>query len=187
MSDQTTLKEKSMKILRVFVACGLLLTAFSIAAVARSVQSDYDHSFNLAKLRSYDFYPQVRKPGDPLAQSPLNERRIHNALDSQLKSNGFYNSSDRHPDFMVAYFVTVHQGLTIQDNRLGVLRPRGDINVTQTPEGSLVVVVVDTATQQEVWRGILSGAIDPKRLEKDVNKGVAQLVQKFVKDQAGKK
>jgi hypothetical protein len=46
---------------------------------------------------------------------------------------------------------------------------------------------VDTVTKQEVWRGHLTDKIDPKDLEKDVNKGMAKLVQKFMKDQAGKK
>ncbi len=51
----------------------------------------------------------------------------------------------------------------------------------------MVVVFVDTATQQEVWRGYATGTINPKNLNEDVTKAVTKLVQKFVKNQAGKK
>ena len=92
-----------VKSLRVLFGFGLLLMMSAIAARAQSVQTDYDRSFNLAGLKTYDFYQQVRKPGDPLAASPLNDRRIHNALDTQLKAKGFANSASGQPDFFIAY------------------------------------------------------------------------------------
>lgn len=159
----------------------------SIATMAQSVQTDYDHSYNLAKLKTYDFYPQERKPGDPLAASPINDRRIHTALDSQLKAQGFSSSASERPDFLIAYFVTTQKSLDIQDNRFGLLNRMGSVNVNQVTEGTIVVIFVDSATKQEVWRGMVSGTINPKNLEKDVNKGIAKLVQRFVKDQSGKK
>jgi hypothetical protein len=176
-----------MKAVRLLFSCGLLLAMSSIAAMAQSVQTDYDRSFNLAGLKTYGFYVQQRKPGDPLAASPLNDRRIHNALDTQLKAHGFANSISGQPDFLIAYFVTTHKGLDIQDNRFGLWQRRGSINVNQVTEGQLVVVFIDSSTRQEVWRGIVAGRIDQKDIDKDVNKGVARLVAKFVKDQGGKK
>jgi hypothetical protein len=59
--------------------------------------------------------------------------------------------------------------------------------VSQVTEGTRVVVFVDRFTQHEVWRGFMSGTVDPKHLDKDVNKGIAKLVQKFRKDQTGKR
>lgn len=176
-----------MKTVRALVGSGLLLMLCAVAAVAQTVQTDYDRSFNLARLRSYAFYPQERKPGDALAASPLNERRIRDALDSQLRAGGFINSFGAQPDFLIAYFVTTHQGLDIRDNRFGLLRRMGSINVNQVTDGTLVVIFVDRFSGQEVWRGFMSGTIDPRHLDHDVNKGIAKLVQKFRKDQAGKK
>lgn len=176
-----------MKTLRVLFSLSLLLMVGSVVASAQSVQTDYDRSFNLAKLKTYDFYQQVRKPGDPLAASPLNERRIQSALDTQLKARGFTDSQSKQPDFLIAYFVTTRKGLDIQDNRFGLLQRMGNINVNQVTEGTIVVVFVDSSTRQEVWRGFVSGTINPKNLDKDVNKGITKLVDKFVKDQSAKK
>ena len=175
-----------MKNLRVSFMCSLLVATFAVAALAQSVQSDYDHTYNLGKLRTYGFYQQQRKAGDPLAASPLNDRRIHDALDAQLKLNGFAGNTTEKPDFIIAYFVTTRAGLDIQDNRFGFWRG-GNINVNQTTEGTIVVVFVDASTQQEIWRGMASGEVNAKNLDKDVNKSIAKLVEKFVKNRAGKK
>src|SRR5215470_13879892 len=173
-----------MKTLRVVYICSFLMMC-SIAGLAQSVQTDYDRSYNLAKLKTYGFYQQQRKPGDPLAASPLNDRRIHDALDAQLKLNGFAASTTEKPDFMIAYFVSTRAGLDIQDNRFGFWRT-GNINVNQVTEGTIVVVFVDAATQQEIWRGFASGTVNAKNLDKDVNKSIEKLVRKFVKNQTGK-
>ena len=175
-----------MKRLTFAFGIGLLLAMTSVAS-AQSIQTDYDHSFNLARLKTYDFYQQERKPGDPLAASPLNDRRIHNALDSQLRAHGFTNVTGSKPDFHIAYYVTTRRALDIRDNRFGVLQRMGSINVNQVTEGTIVVVFVDPATGQEVWRGLTTDTVDTKDLEKDVTKAMTKLVQKFVKDQAGKK
>src|ERR1044071_4297214 len=115
-----TEKENILKTLRLLFCCGMLLMLSAIAASAQTVQTDYDHSFNLARLKTYEFYQQERKPGDALAASPLNDRRIHDALDSQLRAKGFIGGASAQPDFMVAYFVTTRKGLNIQDNRFGL-------------------------------------------------------------------
>lgn len=173
-----------MKTFRILVTSSLFLLICAAGAFAQTIQADYDHNFNLAGLRSYGFYQQERGPADPLAASPINDRRIHDALDSQLKLNGLTPSAQ--PDFKIAYFVTTKKGLDIQDNRFGLWQRRGSVNVEQITEGTLVVVFVDSKTNQEVWRGFASGTITPKDLDKDVNKAVTRLVQKFKKNQAGK-
>lgn len=174
-----------MNMFRKLIACGFFLVLCAGGALAQTVQADYDHNFNLAKFKTFAFYQQERKPGDPLAASPINDRRIHDALNSQLTANGL-NPNDQ-PDFRIAYFVSKKQALDIQDNRFGLLQRRGSINVEQVTEGTLVVIFADAATGQEVWRGYATGQIRPKDLDKDVTKAVTRLVQKFKKNQAGQK
>lgn len=175
-----------MKTVRTLLTSGLFLLVCTVGALAQSVQTDYDHNFNLSKLRTYAFSQQERRPNDPLATSQLNDRRIHDALDAQLRANGLTAAGQ--PDFVISYFVTTKKNLDIQDNRLGFFqRMGGSINVNQITEGTIVVMFVDTASNQEVWRGYVSGTINPKDLDKDVNKGITKLVQKFKKNQEGKK
>ena len=178
--------EHYMRAVRTLITSSLFLLVCAVGALAQTVQTDYDHNFNLSKLKTYTFAQQVRRPGDPLAASPINDRRIHDALDSQLRANGMADGSQ--PDFVISYFVTTRKNFDIQDNRLGFFqRMGGSINVNQITEGTIVVVFVDSASNQEVWRGYVSGTINPKDLYKDVNKGITKLVQKFKKNQEGKK
>ena len=176
-----------MKTLTIMLACGLLLMLSSIGARAQSVQTDYDRSFDLAKLRTYRFLEQTRPPGDPLVASPLNDRRIHFALDSQLQAQGFRASEQ--PDFEIVYYVTTRMGLDIEDNRIsGPPWDRwGNIKVNQVPEGTLMVMFLDPKSRQEIWVAMVSGEINPKNLDRDLNKSIAKMVQRFVKDQAAKK
>ena len=174
-----------MKSIRNLITCGVLMLLSAGAGLAQNVQTDYDHNFNLAKFRTFGFYPQTRRPGDPLRANTMNDRRIHDALDSQLRTNGF--TSSEQPDFWVTYHVTAKQGLDIQDNRFGPLLRRGNVSVNEVTEGTLVVIFVDAASKQEVWRGYASGTINPKDLDKDVNKAVTKLIEKFKKNQAGQK
>ena len=175
-----------MKTVRTLISSSLLVLVCAVGALAQSVQTDYDHNFNLSKLKTYAFTQQQRRANDPLAASPLNDRRIHDALDTQLKANGL--STATQPDFVISYYVTTRKNLDIQDNRLGFFqRMGGSINVNQITEGTVVVIFTDTASNQEVWRGYASGELNAKNLDKDVNKGITKLVQKFKKNQEGKK
>jgi hypothetical protein len=173
-----------MRLFSNLFGCCLLLLLTVSAATAQSVQTDYDHTFSLSKLRTYGFVEQQRGPRDPLAASPINDRRIHEALNTQLQANGFTENGK--PDFKIAYFVTTKTGLDIQDNRYGWFQRRGNIDVEQVTEGTIVVVFVDSVTDQEVWRGYATGTINPKHLNEDVTKAVTKLIQKFKKNQAGK-
>ncbi|HKV33032.1 MAG TPA: DUF4136 domain-containing protein [Pyrinomonadaceae bacterium] len=173
-----------MRVVRNLFGWSVLIFICAAGTMAQSVQTDYDHTFNLAKLRTYSFVNQERGPRDPLAASPINDRRIHDNLNTQLQANGLSESGQ--PDFLISYFVSTRTGLDIQDNRYGWFQRRGSINVDQVTEGTLVVVFVDNATKQEVWRGYATGTLDPKKLNEDVTKAVTKLVQKFKKNQAGK-
>ena len=173
-----------MKNFRNLIACSAFLLLCAAGAMAQTVQTDYDRNFNLARFKTFGFHQQERRPGDPLAASPINDRRIHDALAAQLTANGL-SASDQ-PDFLIAYFVSTKQGLDIQDNRFGLLQRRGSVNVSQVTEGTLIVIFADAGTRQEVWRGYASGTINPKDLDKDVNKAVTKLVEKFKKNQLGK-
>ncbi len=174
-----------MRALRGLLSSSLFLCLCAVGALAQATQTDYDHNFNLAKLKTYGFYPQTRKPSDALAASPINDRRIHDALDSQLATNGYAQSAK--PDLLITYFVSTRKGLNIQDNRFGLWQRLGNVNVNQVTEGTLVVIFTDRATNQEVWRGYAEGDLNPKNFDKDVKKAVAKLIQKFKKNQAGQK
>ena len=64
-----------MRLVRNLIGCSVLLLMGFSAAMAQSVQTDYDYTFPLAKLRTFSFIQQQRGAQDPLAASPINDRR----------------------------------------------------------------------------------------------------------------
>ncbi|HWT03754.1 MAG TPA: DUF4136 domain-containing protein [Pyrinomonadaceae bacterium] len=173
-----------MRIARVTGVLVSVLIMFAAAARAQSVQTDFDRSFNFSQLKTFNFVPQRRPPGDPLAGDSLNSGRISSVLESKLTASGFRQVSDARPDFAVAYYVTTREKLDVQDYSIGPGRffGRRDIRVDQFTEGTLIVDFIDTNTRQLVWRGRASGAVELKKLDEKITKAVEKLVNQFLKD-----
>ncbi len=93
------------------------LSAFVILALAdcalNQVRTDYDRHITFAQLRTYDLVDNsLGTNGDQPTISPLLERRIHNAVDSELASKGFQKVRSGAPDFRVAYRVVAEEKVT---------------------------------------------------------------------------
>lgn len=54
--------------------------------------------------------------------------------------------------------------------------------MNQYAEGTLMVDFIDTRTNQVVWRGRATGALQLKDVEKKINKSTEKLVKQFMKD-----
>lgn len=173
-----------MRINRIATLIGLVLSVFTAASYAQSVQTDFDKSFNFMKLNTFNFAIQQRNPDDPLSQDSLNDGRIKIALESKLMASGFRTANAETPDFAVAYYVTTKNKFDLRDYGYGPPRWFGgrDIRVDQYTEGTLTVDLIDVATKQLVWRGRASGTVDLKGIDKKINKSVEKLVARFLKE-----
>jgi hypothetical protein len=177
------MKERVMKAIRVIGVLGILLGLLIVSAAAQTVQSDFDRSFRFANLKTFSFAVQKRAATDPLAGDTLNDGRIRAGLQSQLGINGFRMETET-PDFVIAYYVTSKNRLNVQDYSYGPPRLWGsrDLRVNQYAEGTLMVDFIDTRTNQVVWRGRATGALELKDVEKKINKSTEKLVKQFMKD-----
>jgi len=177
-----------MKIIRLIGFMSFMLGLFAVGAQAQSIQSDYDRNSELPKFKSFNFTISRRSAGDPLAQDSLNNERIKNALLLKLTSTGFRIETAEKPDFAVAYFVTTKNKFDLRDYGYGPPRWFGsrDIRVDQYTEGTLTVDFIDTKTNQLVWRGRASGAVELKSMDEKITKAVDKLINRFIKD-SGKK
>jgi len=165
------------------IGYALILALAATRAPAQSIQTDYDRAFDFSRLKAYAFAAQARRPNDPLAANPLNDRRVHEALDAELGARGYTVDSTGKHDFLVAYQAATRTRVGVQDwgygpGRWGSRR----IDVNEYTEGTLVVDVVDAASKQLVWRGSATGTIQPKEADKKIRKAVAKLMEQFTKD-----
>jgi hypothetical protein len=155
---------------------GILLGLLVVSAAAQTVQSDFDRTFRFSNLKTFSFAVQRRA-------DTLNDGRIRTGLETQLRANGFRMQTET-PDFVIAYYVTSKDRLNVQDYSFGPPRLWGsrDIRVNQYSEGTLMVDFIDVKTNQVVWRGRATGALELKDVDKKITKSTEKLVKQFIKD-----
>ncbi len=176
-----------MKIIKVLSVMSLVLCLFAITSSAQSVQSDFDRSVDLSKLRTFTFAGEVRPVNRLSSADLMNDQRIMAALEKDLTANGYERKDSGLADFKVSYYVTTRDKVDLREYNYG---PRflgnRSISVDQYTEGTLIVEIVDTNTRRLVWRGRASGAVELKSVDKKITKSVNKIVEKFVKDAKAK-
>jgi len=159
--------------------CGALSLAVAclipVCASAQTINVDYDRDVDFAKFKTYAWVQ-----GQP-APNPLVDKRIHNAIDSQLQSKGWTKDPST-PDAVVVYYAAVDAQRELNGSGGG---PRwtsfGTLRVDLILTGQLVVDVYDASTQELVWRGHASDSVtdSSEKNEKRLNESVAKLFRQF--------
>jgi len=172
-----------MRFIRVVGLLGVMLCA--TAVFASNVKTDYDRSFDFARLRTFTFKSQW-STGTPV--NGLVESRIREALRRDLESRGFRYQADGPADFVVVFYA--HQRERVATDVVGYGMPYrwrwgwGPTFWTRYyTEGSVLVDFVDPVRNQLVWRGRVTDTVSGlDQSQKQIDKGVDQLVKHFEKD-----
>ena len=168
------------------------------ACAGFSVHYDYDRGASFAAYRSFDW-----APADPKgkAQAPANtimDRRVRRLLEQELGTKGLRLDPGGNPDLRIACYPVYRDRLVHTTTTFGPAwgwgygwgpRPWGygpvvGYRETQTyREGSIVVEMVDSRSNQLVWQGAADGALtglqDPRDAEEQVALAVHKLLEKF--------
>jgi len=166
------------------------------AAFGASVKSDYQKDFDFGQLRTFAFKTE-RMNNDPLATNTIEAERIQNALAAQLSANGFTQTADN-PDFLVAFYSRTQQRTEVQSFGYGPgfgwgyrvpFRGRWrwgygpDIWTTTYTQGCVMADIIDTKSQELVWRGTVQDRVNGiGQSEKEANNAAKDLVKRYLKD-----
>ena len=186
--------------MRYKITLALTLTAlFSVAAFAET-RSDYDRNFDFSKLRTWDFKVVTRMPNDPISRNELWDRRIRDGLISHFAEVSFTKVDDGEPTFLVNYFMGLKKKYDVRYinygypgrwesmNRWGRWQGWGPgygrVDVWKIPytESTVIVDVINSRTNQLVWRGYDTQTIDFEKSEKTIHKSVENLTKRFRRD-----
>ena len=168
----------------------ILLLLFSLSVVsttwAQDIQTDYDRSFDLSSIKTFNFLQFDRGRNDPLASNPIVERRIRDYLTTALEAAGMQLSST--PDIVIAYYGQLDEQSSWYVSGYGYGAGwrwgggTGYIDQQTYTVGTVVVDFVSTQTKDAVWRATASRTVDPKKSDKNIRKGTEKLVKRFQKD-----
>jgi hypothetical protein len=185
-------KETSMKTQLYFVIVGLLLLVATSCAV-----TDFDRSADFTRYRTFAWGKSEVNVKNPVHNSKLINKNIKTTVENELAKRGI-SRNDRNPDFTISYHTYTEQkqeatggnyyGYPFSPFRFypygfgWALHPYG----TATPrtmtftEGTLIIDITDSKTNELVWRGTVSGNVDNvSNLEKQIRKGIKAILKKY--------
>jgi len=164
-----------------FVLPLLMLTCLSVWIAFAEVKTDYSHSADFSRYKTYSW---IKVKADPLW-----EDRIMQAADRELSAKGLV-LVPAGGDLGVAAFGSTREQPTLTtfyDSFGGgwFWHGFGDgiatTTVENTPIGTLVVDMFDNSTKKLIWRGIASDALSgkPEKDEKKMEKEVEAMFKHF--------
>ncbi len=162
----------------------LLLFAFGCGP-AISVYNDYDRELNIANYSTYSWQASkaLEANQNPMYYNELNEKRIKAAVDNVLARKS-YQLVDADPE------LTLHYHIVVEDKTVFMMDPLGhqyspywmrdEMNSYQYREGTLIIDLMDTKTNDLVWRGWAVAILEdlrPENIEKRLNKTIERIFE----------
>ena len=178
----------------------LLLLLFCLVGCSTvSVNRDFDSSYNFSALTSYKVEKQtVDSENATRVSNQLMDRRFDQSLESNLTQKGYILSTT--PTFTVQhgyYIKTVIRSDPFSSNMgfgygtsrnsrryYNDMRMGTNYGVEQYDVGILVIDILDTKTNQLVWRGkgripVVSDSDQPQKISREVDKVVTEIMLNF--------
>lgn len=144
----------------------VLLALFSGGCVSTiEAQCDYDYSQVFSTYKTFAWIsddPLIQVPGQHLEVSPLNRKRIVDAIESGLAAKGMQHvAQGEQADFVVSYTVGTRDRLDVQSYPPLYRGPwhwgypffGRDVDARVYREGTLSIDIFDGRTHQPVWHG----------------------------------
>ena len=181
--------------------CFFLAVMWTAAGCAPSpkIGYDFDRSTDFSAYHTYAWLSgDQEKTGDRRADSSAVDMRIRIAVGTQLRLKGYQTLPEGTPDFFVAYHVGLKDSspsISTQyysDGMAGhAISHSADTrsasgsapSLNETPSyltGSLLIDVIDAASQKLVWRGTAAGEVDPGLTSQQRDERTKAIVHKIL-------
>ena len=188
-----------MKILNTlrFTSISLMFALFA-ACSGIPVSQDFEQGFDFSGLKTFAWDANEDDQWGVADNNELVDRRIRGAIENTFKARQFSQVDAAEADFLVLYNVVVDQRVRSNNVSGGVSIGRssrgrhGSIGISTGSQirtyeqGTLLIDVIDVASDKLVWRGVSSQALpdlsDPQRLTDHINATVAAILEQFPPD-----
>ncbi len=164
------------------LAAGWVLLAAATAALA-GVDVDWNRKVDFSAFKTYAWRKGTEAP------SELTEKRIHRAVDEQLKAKGL-TPAEESPDLYVITHTAGTSSGRIDVNGFGYAGygwtgwqdfAPARVDIRENFRGSLIVDLLDGRTNELIWRGMADENLGMDPNPEKVGKMVFKLVEKMFK------
>ena len=177
------------------------VAVLSLACAGVSVRTDYDTATDFSSLKTYAWLdPPLREAsrdeggqsGDPFTQNTLLDKRVRDEVEAWLASHGYRAAAEGEtPDFVVRYELVSRE--VVRDSPVFVTGGFGGgyyghgygsgVGYSQSTtyqEGTLILDVIDPATQQIAWRGYGTSSARDLHMEPErIHRTVTAILERF--------
>ena len=164
-----------------------------LAACAKTPDWDYDKSADFSNYQTFSWVPNasLTKNVANYQISPLMEKRVREAVNAELEKNGMKLVDMAQADVLINYHASVDKKIDVDTFNIGYgarwnYWGMGYNTQTTTREyevGTLILDVVDRASNQLVWRGAKEGRLQknqtPEKRTEIIKETVANILSNF--------
>jgi hypothetical protein len=174
----------------------------STAAIASSTESYFDRSYNFSNIRSFVVQPQQQISTNKLANNSIWGNLIRETLEGNLRTHGITQQREGPADVKITFSIELTERYDTRFVDYGFpgswgpygMGPYygggwggwygGGFNVYTIPylESRLIVDMVDTKTNQLIWRGFNTDELQLDDVNKDLPDAAADVLKRFYKD-----
>lgn len=157
-----------------------------------AVRTDFDRDVDFSGYRSFAWLaPPLRetpeRAADPFTANSLLDKRVRRAVEQELERRGLPSAPEEQADLRVDYRLLYSEKLVTQGTRIGSIYRRGpafyddvDVHVSQVPEATLVLDLIDARSEQLVWRGWSTRRDHDRNLdENEIARAVAEILRRY--------
>jgi hypothetical protein len=155
------------------VAFFALVLALSSCAPSVTVRSDYDRQAKFSRYNTYTIKTDPARNNDPIMGSPLNQKRITEVLDAEMKARGYTRVEDTAADLLITFGTDSRDRQQIQSNNTMSsmwwwMGPQNNISSRTYEENRIIVNIFDAQTKNMVWQGWASGQLGDRKRDRDL-------------------
>jgi hypothetical protein len=164
----------------------LLLLLVTACSEQLRIHTDFDRSIEIHRLNTYTWLDSkgIESRNSPIYYNELNDKRIKQAVETQLKSKGYAF----HPDsaqLIVHYHIAIEDKLELRTEPYGYTYGNYWMDSKRYPyrykEGTLIVDFMDSRNKNLIWRGWAVSVLDEEKLitEELINSAVKKIFESF--------
>ncbi len=159
----------------------LVFFVFLAGCSSIKVQTNYDDTVDFAPYKTFAFHEESIQVEGTLASRVAVVRAIKDEIENELTSDGYQESKDS-PDFLVAFHASVIDPVSVNYNPGRYSAWGSGASMIQTvSEGTLIVDIIDAGSNELVWRGTASGAVErgSDKASEKIHDAVHKIMAKF--------
>jgi len=160
----------------------LILAGLMACSDQITVRTDYDHAINIADFKTFTWLSKegIEERNNPLYYNELNDKRIHEAVLSELTTKGYVQDKDN-PMLKVHYHIIIEDKAQVRNDTYSPYWIKTERDIYSYREGTLIVDLMDAKNESLLWRGwAISALSDQDQLSDEmIRKAVAKICAKL--------